>query len=74
MNYARRCKFKDGHEKAFETFETLHGVDDNYKSTLCGKELSGMWFVESNAGLEIEDITCKKCIRQIKINNLNKGN
>jgi len=57
MNYVMRCKKKVG----TETFKTLHLADN--ETTLCGKELNEMWWIESNAGLSIEDVTCKKCIK-----------
>lgn len=62
LNYVRRCKKKTGHER----HETLHAADNN--STFCGKELNGMWFIESNAGLEPDDVTCKECRRLMRSN------
>jgi hypothetical protein len=62
LNYARRCKKKTGHER----HETLHAADNN--TTFCGKELNEMWFLESNAGLESEDVTCKECRRLMRSN------
>ena len=62
LNYVRRCKKKTGHER----HETLHAADNN--STFCGKEINGMWFIESNAGLEPDDVTCKECRRLMRSN------
>jgi hypothetical protein len=64
LNYARRCKKKTGHER----HETLHAADNN--ATFCGKELNEMWYVESNAGLEPEDVSCKECRRLMRSNKL----
>ncbi len=58
-NYVRRCKAKKG----FDTHFRLHGADNT--TTLCGKELSEMWFVESSAGLSEDDISCPQCRRII---------
>lgn len=55
LNYVRRCKKKTGYER----HETLHAADNN--ATFCGKELNEMWFVESSAGLEPDDVTCREC-------------
>ena len=62
LNYARRCKKKTGHER----HETLHAADNN--ATFCGKELNEMWFLESNAGLEADDVSCKECRRLMRSN------
>ena len=62
LNYARRCKKKTGHER----HETLHAADNN--ATFCGKELNEMWFLESNAGLELDDVSCKECRRLMRSN------
>ena len=67
LNYARRCKKKTGHER----HETLHAADNN--ATFCGKDLSEMWFLESNAGLEPEDVSCKECRRLMRSNDQAKG-
>jgi hypothetical protein len=53
--YVRRCKNKI----TTATYKTLHVANSNY--TLCGKELNEMWYVESSAGLELDDVTCKEC-------------
>jgi hypothetical protein len=55
LHYVRRCKNKTTNE----TYKTLHIADNDH--TLCGKELNEMWFVESSAGLELDDVTCKEC-------------
>lgn len=60
-NYARRCKTKVG----FERYKTLHAADNNY--TFCGKELNEMWYVESSAGLEPEDVTCQACRKVLEL-------
>jgi hypothetical protein len=60
LNYARRCKKKTGHDR----HETLHAADNN--TTFCGKELNEMWFVESNWGLEPDEVTCKECRRLMR--------
>lgn len=60
LNYARRCKKKTGHDR----HETLHAADNN--TTFCGKELNEMWFIESNCGLEPDDVTCKECRRLMR--------
>lgn len=62
LHYVRRCKKKTGHER----HETLHAADNN--ATFCGKELNEMWFLESNAGLEPDDVSCKKCRRLMRSN------
>ena len=62
LNYARCCKKKTGHER----HETLHAADNN--ATFCGKELNEMWFLESNAGLEPDDVSCKECRRLMRSN------
>ena len=62
LNYARRCKKKTGHER----HETLHAADNN--ETFCGKDLNEMWFIESSAGLEPEDVTCIKCKKTMRSN------
>jgi hypothetical protein len=62
LHYARRCKKKTGYER----HETLHAADNN--STFCGKELNEMWFLESNAGLDPEDVTCKGCRMAMRSN------
>ena len=62
LNYARRCKKKTGHDR----HETLHAADNN--TTFCGKELNEMWFIESNWGLEPDDVTCKECRRLMRTN------
>lgn len=55
LNYVTRCKSAEGYERQ----KTLHGADNN--STFCGRELNGMWFVESPDGLSPKSVTCKKC-------------
>jgi len=55
LNYVRRCKNKTTNE----THKTLHIADND--STFCGKELNEMWYVESSAGLDLDDVTCTKC-------------
>ncbi len=60
LNYVRRCKNKIG----FETHKTLHAANNDY--TFCGKELNGMWWIESSAGLSVDDIPCKQCIKILK--------
>jgi len=62
IEYVRRCKYKEGHE----TYKTTHAVPMNSDSTLCGKELSPMWFIMSSAGLFFEDVTCKTCANKLK--------
>ena len=61
LNYVRRCKKKTGVEK----HKTLHAADADV--TFCGKELNGMWFIHSSAGLEPEDVTCKECLRVMRV-------
>jgi len=60
LNYARRCKNNTSHDR----HETLHAADNN--TTFCGKELNEMWFIESNCGLEPDDVTCKECRRLMR--------
>jgi hypothetical protein len=67
LNYARRCKKKTGHER----HETLHAADNN--ATFCGKELNEMWFLESNAGLDPDDVSCKWCRRIMRSNAVLSG-
>ena len=62
LNYARRCKKKTGHER----HETIHAADNN--ATFCGEELNEMWFIESSAGFEREDVTCVKCKKMMRSN------
>jgi len=62
LNYARRCKKKTGHER----HETLHAADNS--ATFCGKELNEMWFIESSAGLEPDDVTCGECRKVMRSN------
>ena len=64
IEYVRRCKTSI--EKGNEMFVTLHGATVN--ETLCGKELNGMWFMESSSGLEPEDITCRGCRKVLREN------
>ena len=62
MNYARKCKYKNRND---DTYETLHGVNDLYSHTFCGKEINEMWFIENERLLLPLDITCKICKRKI---------
>jgi len=58
--YVRRGKNKTTNE----TYKTVHAADSNY--TLCGKELSGMWYVESSNEFWLNKITCQKCKKELK--------
>jgi len=61
LHYVRRCKNKITNE----VYDTLHIANSNY--TFCGKELNEMWYVESSAGLELDDVTCKKCKKLLRV-------
>jgi hypothetical protein len=66
LDFVRRCKNKT----TKETHNTLH-VADSIR-TLCGKELNEMWYVESSAGLELDDVTCKKCKKMLILQDIQK--
>jgi hypothetical protein len=57
LDYVRRFKKKNGNEKHMR----LHLAGDDH--TLCGIELDEMFFVESSAGFEREDVTCRACMK-----------
>jgi len=65
LYYTRRCKNKT----TTETYKTLHIANSNY--TFCGKELNEMWYVESSAGLGLNDVTCKECKKLLQTGNKN---
>lgn len=62
VNYVRKCKKAEG----YELHSTRHAADN--KSTFCGKELNVMWFVESSAGLQQSDVTCRECLKVMRQN------
>lgn len=65
LNYVKRCKYSPKNKEKFsETFETVHAANND--ETFCGKELNEMWFVLSSAGMSVEDVTCKNCLKVIK--------
>ena len=54
--YVIRCKKATG----FETYKTIHATNGDNK-TLCGKELGGMWWIDTSDMHTQEDVSCKKC-------------
>ena len=50
--------------KSDDTHNVMHGAIGC--RTLCGKELNEMWFIHSKAGRTVTDVTCKKCMKEIK--------
>lgn len=62
LNFVRRCKNKTGTER----HETIHAADNSM--TFCGKELNEMWFIESSAGLDKADVSCRKCRKAMHAN------
>jgi len=61
MEFARRCKRKTG----LETYNLLNAVNGNY--TVCGKGINGMWFIQNSVGMGVDDVTCKKCLKSLKL-------
>jgi hypothetical protein len=65
IEYVQRCKSMASDDMR----EVMHGAIGCH--TLCGKELNEMWFIHSKAGRSVEDVTCKKCIKELKSNQYN---
>lgn len=63
IHYVSRCKYGPNSDNN-ETYSTIHGASTN--ETFCGKALNEMWYVLSSAGMNFDDITCKKCLRALK--------
>jgi hypothetical protein len=60
MEYVQRAKYGPKHKKRYEMHDRVH-LSDGFK-TLCGHELTVMWFVTGNDVRKNKTVTCKKCL------------
>ena len=61
INFVSKCLSK----KDDRTHRRVHGADNN--KTFCGKDyLDGTWYVHSNYGKTVKNITCEYCLKAMR--------